>query len=56
MVSKFGINGFGAWLRRQFSVIGAIAWKDLRILLRYPANALMSVVEPIMWLAPAYFM
>ncbi|HBK59452.1 MAG TPA: ABC transporter permease [Firmicutes bacterium] len=44
------------WLRRQFRVIGAISRKDFLIFLRYPANAVMSVIEPIMWLAPTYFM
>ena len=56
MVNRLRKNGFGAWLKRQFRVMGAIARKDFLIFLRYPANALMSVVEPIMWLAPAYFM
>jgi len=56
LVNRFGMDGFGGWLRRQFRVIGAIARKDFLMFLRYPANALMSVVEPIMWLAPAYFM
>lgn len=50
------VDRFQTWLRRQFRVIGAISRKDFLIFLRYPANAVMSVIEPIMWLAPAYFM
>ncbi len=50
------VDRFRTWLRRQFRVIGAISRKDFLIFLRYPANAVMSVVEPIMWLVPTYFM
>jgi ABC-2 type transport system permease protein len=33
-----------------------IAWKDWTIFFRYPLNALLRIVEPIIWLAPAYFL
>lgn len=36
--------------------IGAIFRKDLQVWLSYPLNAVMRLVEPIMWLTPVYFM
>ena len=33
-----------------------IAWKDLLLFYRYPLNAALRVVEPIIWLAPVYFL
>ncbi len=34
----------------------AIARKDLILFFRYPINAVFRVVEPIMWLTPAFFL
>ena len=34
----------------------AIAWKDWTIFFRYPLNAVLRVAEPIIWLAPIYFL
>ena len=50
------MDRFLRWARTQFRVIGAIVRKDFTIFLRYPANAVMSLIEPIMWLMPVYFM
>ena len=33
-----------------------IGWKDCTIFFRYPLNAVMRVVEPIVWLSPIYFL
>jgi ABC-2 type transport system permease protein len=33
-----------------------IGWKDCTIFFRYPLNAVMRVVDPIVWLAPVYFL
>jgi ABC-2 type transport system permease protein len=37
-------------------IIHAVARKDFRVFFRYPADAIMRVVEPVMWLTPVYFM
>jgi ABC-2 type transport system permease protein len=37
-------------------VISAIFKKDLQVFLSYPLNAVMRLVEPIMWITPMYFM
>jgi ABC-2 type transport system permease protein len=34
----------------------AIAWKDWTIFFRYPLNAVLRVVEPVVWLSPIYFL
>jgi ABC-2 type transport system permease protein len=44
------------WLRSQLRVIGASARKEFLIFTRYPANAILSLIEPLMWLTPIYFM
>jgi ABC-2 type transport system permease protein len=33
-----------------------IAWKDWTIFFRYPLNAVLRVVEPVIWLSPIYFL
>ncbi len=42
--------------RHAILAIWAIFRKDLQVFLSYPLNALMRVVEPVMWLTPVYFM
>ncbi|MCL4425212.1 MAG: ABC transporter permease [Firmicutes bacterium] len=37
-------------------IIWAIVKKDLLVMLRYPLNTFMMMVEPIMWLTPVYFL
>ncbi|MEA4883333.1 MAG: ABC transporter permease [Clostridia bacterium] len=49
-------SGFQQWISAQMRVVGAIVRKDLLVFFRYPANAIMTVIEPIMFLTPAYFM
>lgn len=42
---------------RHFAVaVAAIFRKDLQVFFSYPLNAVMRLVEPIMWLTPVYFM
>lgn len=36
--------------------IEAIIKKDAKIFSRYPVNAIFRVIEPIMWIAPVYFL
>lgn len=36
--------------------IGAIAWKNWLHFIRYPLNALFSVLQPLIWLTPIYFL
>jgi ABC-2 type transport system permease protein len=33
-----------------------IAWKDWTIFFRYPLNAVLRVLEPVIWLSPIYFL
>jgi ABC-2 type transport system permease protein len=40
----------------QWRALWAIARKDWRQYWRYPLNAVSSVLQPIVWLTPAYFM
>ncbi len=42
--------------RHAILAIWAIFRKDLQVFLSYPLNAVMRVVEPVMWLTPVYFM
>ncbi|OGS69025.1 MAG: hypothetical protein A2Y96_01850 [Firmicutes bacterium RBG_13_65_8] len=42
--------------RHTVAVLGAIFRKDLRVFLSYRVNAIMRVVEPVMWITPAYFL
>lgn len=44
------------WLYSQLRVIGATARKEFIIFTRYPANAVLALIEPLMWLTPLYFM
>ncbi len=46
------LYGWRHWLR----AMGAIFRKDFKVFFRYPLNAVMRVVEPIMWIAPALFL
>lgn len=49
----------GAWTEARLNVldpIWAVLKKDLRIMVRYPLNTIMSIVEPLMWLTPVYFL
>lgn len=40
----------------DWHVLWAVIRKEWRVFLRYPLNAVMRIVEPIMWLVPVYFM
>ena len=40
----------------QLRLLVAVARKDWRIFWRYPLNAVSSVLQPIVWLTPIYFM
>ncbi len=42
--------------RSQLRALWAIARKDWRQYWRYPLNAVSSVLQPIIWLTPVYFM
>jgi ABC-2 type transport system permease protein len=42
--------------RSTLLAILAIAWKDWILFFRYPLNAVLRVVEPVLWLAPIYFL
>jgi len=50
------MSEFSKWLRSQLRVMGAAARKEFLVFIRYPANAILSLIQPIMWLAPLYFM
>ena len=43
-------------VRHHLAAVLAIFRKDLQVFLGYPLNAVMRVVEPIMWITPVYFM
>ena len=47
---------FNKWLHSQLRVFGTTARKEFLIFTRYPANAVLSLIEPLMWLTPLYFM
>lgn len=40
----------------DWHVLWAVIRKEWRVFLRYPLNAIMRIIEPIMWLVPVYFM
>ena len=42
--------------RSYLRALAAIAAKDWRQYWRYPLNAVSSVLQPIVWLTPVYFM
>jgi ABC-2 type transport system permease protein len=42
--------------RSQLQVLKAVASKDWRVYWRYPLNAVSSVLQPVVWLTPVYFM
>ncbi len=46
------LYGWRHWVR----ACGAIFRKDFKVFFRYPINAVMRVIEPILWLAPALFL
>lgn len=41
---------------QDWHVLWAVIRKEWRVFLRYPLNAVMRIVEPVMWLVPVYFM
>lgn len=41
---------------QDWHVLWAVVKKEWQVFLRYPLNAVMRIVEPIMWLVPVYFM
>ena len=41
---------------QDWRVLWAVVRKEWRVFLRYPLNAVMRIVQPLMWLAPVYFM
>jgi ABC-2 type transport system permease protein len=43
------------WRSHLWAIL-AIAWKDATIFFRYPLNAVMRVLDPIVWLTPIYFL
>ncbi|HSV86603.1 MAG TPA: ABC transporter permease [Levilinea sp.] len=43
-------------LRSLLRATWAIAMKDWKVYWRYPLNAISAVLQPIVWLTPAYFM
>jgi ABC-2 type transport system permease protein len=40
----------------QVRLLAAVARKDWQVFWRYPLNAISSVLQPIVWLVPVYFM
>src|SRR5690625_2240704 len=40
----------------RWAVLGAVMRKEWLIHLRYPLNLVMRFVEPLMWMAPVYFL
>ena len=40
----------------QIRLLAAVGRKDWRVFWRYPLNAISSVLQPIVWLVPVYFM
>ncbi len=47
---------FSKWLHSQLRVFRTTARKEFLIFTRYPANAVLSLIELLMWLTPLYFM
>lgn len=43
-------------LKAQLRALYVIALKDWRVFWRYPLNAVSSIVQPIIWITPIYFM
>lgn len=43
-------------IRAQLRAIFVIARKDWKVFWRYPLNAVSSVLQPIIWITPVYFM
>ena len=43
-------------IRHYIMAIWAIFKKDVLVFLSYPLNAIMRLIEPIMWITPVYFM
>ncbi len=43
-------------IKIYMSAIYAITRKDIKIFFSYPVNAIFRIVEPIMWIAPVYFL
>ncbi|MBU5311923.1 ABC transporter permease [Tissierella carlieri] len=43
-------------LKTYLFAISAITKKDMKVFLAYPINALFRIIEPIMWIAPVYFL
>lgn len=41
---------------QDWHVLWAVVRKEWLVFLRYPLNAVMRIVEPVMWLVPVYFM
>lgn len=42
--------------RHHLRTLGAIFRKDVQVFLSYPVNAVMRILEPVMWMTPVYFM
>jgi ABC-2 type transport system permease protein len=47
---------FRPTLATQFQALSAIVRKDWKQYWRYPLNAVSTVLQPVIWLAPVYFM
>ncbi len=47
---------FQPTLATQFQALSAIVRKDWKQYWRYPLNAVSTVLQPVIWLAPVYFM
>jgi ABC-2 type transport system permease protein len=43
-------------LRTQLRALYVIALKDWKVFWRYPLNAVSNIFQPIIWIAPVYFM
>lgn len=43
-------------IRQEMAVLWAVMRKEWLIHLRYPMNLIMRFVEPLMWMAPVYFL
>ncbi|MDP2872229.1 MAG: ABC transporter permease [Bacillota bacterium] len=41
---------------QHLRALGAIFRKDLQVFMSYPVNAVMRILEPLMWMTPVYFM
>lgn len=47
---------FESTFKSQFRALYAIAQKDWKQYWRYPLNAVSTIFQPVIWLAPVYFM